>query len=354
MDCKRSLRVKGGPLLFALVLVGCGGGGTPAPPAPSNPIPSVTAVAPPSVTASANGEVITVTGQNFVPLSTVNLGTTSLATTFVSGAQLIASVPGGTATIAGHYLVTVTNPTPGGGTSTTSANLAIAPAIVSVHPANGPVGSTFSITTIGGDPNNPASNSVTFAQTGRTFSATVTAASKQGGGVVLTALFPQASLQPARQRRYRHRQRFHLPRTAWVPEAIHPSRSSLRLTHMRSRRLRRNKEPRYQWPCKGHSRASILVHVSLPMSRSYLSPILSFRRQISSQLPLLWAQVRRRVHTHSRRHPERPLFRLPSLYLRHRVPPPLCRAFRRHLLLRWGRSHSRGLVLLQGNKAVAP
>ena len=162
----------------------------------SYPIPSVTAVTPSSITASASGALITVTGQNFVPVSTVNLGATSLATTFVSGTQLKASVPGGTATIGGNYLVTITNPAPGGGPSTTSANLAIAPSIVSVQPANGSVGSAFSITTLGGDPSNLTNNSVAFAQTGRTFSAIVTAASKQGGGVVLTATVP-AGLAPA-------------------------------------------------------------------------------------------------------------------------------------------------------------
>jgi sugar lactone lactonase YvrE len=156
----------------------------------SYPTPSVTSVTPSSITASVDGADITVTGLSFVQGSTVSLGGLNLSTSFVSGTQLTAFVPGGDAIVAGSYPVSVTNPTPGGGASTTSAALAIAPVVTSLQPSAGSVGSTISVVTIGGDPNNPSNNSLIFGQTGRSFTTTVTGAIKQAGGVVLTANVP--------------------------------------------------------------------------------------------------------------------------------------------------------------------
>jgi len=51
--------------------------------------------------------------------STVNFNGSSRTTTYVSTTQLQATVPASDLTTAGTYPITVTNPTPGGGTSGT-------------------------------------------------------------------------------------------------------------------------------------------------------------------------------------------------------------------------------------------
>jgi hypothetical protein len=118
----------------------------------SYPTPSVLSVTPSLVAATASGEKITVNGKNFVHGSTVELAGSVLTTSFVSGTEVTASVPGGNGVVAGIYPVTVANPTPGGGTSANSANLTVAPAIVNVQPSGGTVGSTISVVVLGGTP----------------------------------------------------------------------------------------------------------------------------------------------------------------------------------------------------------
>src|SRR5271170_201514 len=75
-----------------------------------NPIPVVTGISPPQVNVGAF--TLTITGSDFVSGATVSFGGTTLATTFVSSAQLTAS---GTATSAqvGAVAVEVVNPDPG-------------------------------------------------------------------------------------------------------------------------------------------------------------------------------------------------------------------------------------------------
>jgi uncharacterized protein (DUF1800 family) len=92
-----------------------------------NPIPVLTALAPPSVTVGTF--TLTLTGSGFVNGAVVNFGSQALATTFVSSTQLTAT---GTATAAqaGNVPVTVTNPNPG---STTSAAINL---LVSVPNSN--------------------------------------------------------------------------------------------------------------------------------------------------------------------------------------------------------------------------
>ena len=97
-----------------------------------NPIPVVTGISPTQV--NVGTFTLTITGSDFVNGATVTFGSTTLATTFVSGTQLTAS---GTATAAqvGAVAVEVMNPEPGAissnnmsaqviGTITVSANVA--------------------------------------------------------------------------------------------------------------------------------------------------------------------------------------------------------------------------------------
>jgi hypothetical protein len=84
----------------------------------SNPVPSLTSVAPSSAAAGTAGLLLTVSGSNFVPNSVVQWNGTSRTTTFVSSTQLQATILATDIAAAGTAQVTVLNPAPGGGTST--------------------------------------------------------------------------------------------------------------------------------------------------------------------------------------------------------------------------------------------
>ncbi len=88
---------------------------------PPNPAPTITGLAttPSPVVAGAGGTVaLTVGGTNFVSgFSTIAIDGTPVATTYVSGTQLTATLPAFPRTGAGAYTVTVTTSAPGGGTS---------------------------------------------------------------------------------------------------------------------------------------------------------------------------------------------------------------------------------------------
>lgn len=95
----------------------------------SNPSPIVTALSPTSVIAGGLGFTLTVTGSNFVPTSTVNWRTGQNAarpTTFVSSTQLTAQISATDISGGGTAAVSVTNPAPGGSTSS-AVNLVIEP-----------------------------------------------------------------------------------------------------------------------------------------------------------------------------------------------------------------------------------
>jgi hypothetical protein len=87
-----------------------------------NPAPTLTAIAPMSVVAgTASPTSLHVTGTGFVPGATVWLGATSLTTTYGSFTALDATIPAALVTTSGSAPVKVSNPTPGGGDSTTIA-----------------------------------------------------------------------------------------------------------------------------------------------------------------------------------------------------------------------------------------
>jgi Big-like domain-containing protein len=90
----------------------------------SNPVPTITTLSPASKTAGGPAFTLTVNGTNFVGASTVNFAGAVRTTTFVSATQLTASILAADIATAGTPAVTVTNPTPGGGTSN-SVNFAV-------------------------------------------------------------------------------------------------------------------------------------------------------------------------------------------------------------------------------------
>lgn len=85
--------------------------------AANNPAPTLTALQPTSVAAGSAAFTLTVTGTNFLATSKVNFNGAALTTTYVSATQLTASVPAANVASAGTPAITITNPTPGGGTS---------------------------------------------------------------------------------------------------------------------------------------------------------------------------------------------------------------------------------------------
>ncbi|MCX6290225.1 MAG: IPT/TIG domain-containing protein [Bacteroidetes bacterium] len=85
----------------------------------SNPVPVLTSMSPSSATAGSPAFVLTVTGSNFMNGSAIKWNGTSLITTYISGTQLSASIPAANVATAGTASVTVFNPAPGGGTSST-------------------------------------------------------------------------------------------------------------------------------------------------------------------------------------------------------------------------------------------
>ncbi len=86
--------------------------------AQTNPVPLVNQPLVPTATAPGGaGVTLTVNGTGFVSGSVVNWNGTALATTFVNASQLTAAVPASDIATASTASVTVSSPSPGGGTS---------------------------------------------------------------------------------------------------------------------------------------------------------------------------------------------------------------------------------------------
>ncbi|HEY2861953.1 MAG TPA: IPT/TIG domain-containing protein, partial [Terracidiphilus sp.] len=104
------------------------GGGTSTPPLTftvNNPVPSVSSMSPASTPALGPGFTLTVNGSNFVSKSKVLWNGTALTTTYVSTTQVTAAVPTSGIAVPGTASVTVSNPTPGGGTASPALTFTI-------------------------------------------------------------------------------------------------------------------------------------------------------------------------------------------------------------------------------------
>ena len=80
-------------------------------------VPSIFSISPPLVQAGSADFALTATGTGFNANSTVNLGSATLSTTFVSANQLTATVTAAMIATYGWGAITVSNPAPGGGKS---------------------------------------------------------------------------------------------------------------------------------------------------------------------------------------------------------------------------------------------
>lgn len=106
-----------------------------------NPVPAITSLAPASVVAGTGG-TLTVRGTGFTASSRVWLGSTALATTFVSETELRAVVEPAHVPTPGTAGIVVVNPQPGGGVSAGAA-LEVhnpVPTLVSLSPAESTAG----------------------------------------------------------------------------------------------------------------------------------------------------------------------------------------------------------------------
>ncbi len=130
---------------------GAPGGGTSAslPFTVTNPVPTLTSVAPATVV-TGSGATVTLTGTNFVPGSAVLMGGSSVPTVYVSATQLTAAVPAGAPV--GSLAVAVSNPAPNGGT-TAAKTLTVAnsaPTLSGLSPSSAIVGSAATSVTLSG------------------------------------------------------------------------------------------------------------------------------------------------------------------------------------------------------------
>jgi hypothetical protein len=125
---------------MGLLVSGCGGnsGGGTTPPASSNPSPSITSISPVSATAGGTSFTLAVNGASFISSSTVQWNGSALSTSYVSATLLTANIPTTDIAAAGTANVTISNPSPGGGSSS-AVSFTIdnpAPAISSLSPSS--------------------------------------------------------------------------------------------------------------------------------------------------------------------------------------------------------------------------
>jgi hypothetical protein len=117
----------------------------------NNPLPTVTSLSPTSATAGGAAFQLTITGTGFVSgLSSVTFGSNAAIIpppASVTATHIQVQIPATYIASAGNINLTVTNPAPSGGTSTTSAVSAFAinnptPTLTSVSPVSGNLGQT--------------------------------------------------------------------------------------------------------------------------------------------------------------------------------------------------------------------
>jgi hypothetical protein len=130
-------RMKKSALLLILgccaSFAGCGSNNSGPPPV-LNPTPTISAISPNSSDQAGPAFTLSVVGSNFISSSSVQWNGTSLPTTFISSALVTANVPASDVAAAGPDAITVTNPSPGGGVSS-SLNFTVPCVIPSPAPA---------------------------------------------------------------------------------------------------------------------------------------------------------------------------------------------------------------------------
>src|SRR5258708_38628578 len=114
MSIKRDVCCLAAIVVISGFIAGCSG---LKPSTSSNPVPTVASLSPSAAPAGSASFTLTVSGTNFVSLSTVHWNGSARPTTFVSSTQLQAQITNADIATSGTVSVTVSTPTPGGGTS---------------------------------------------------------------------------------------------------------------------------------------------------------------------------------------------------------------------------------------------
>jgi YVTN family beta-propeller protein len=94
----------------------------------NNPVPSLSSISPSSTTAGSSDFTLTLTGSNFVKTSEIYFNNQQYSTTYKSSTQLETTIPANAVKTSGDYQVKVTNPSPGGG-ETSSLTFTVKPAL---------------------------------------------------------------------------------------------------------------------------------------------------------------------------------------------------------------------------------
>ena len=119
----------------------------------ANPVPAITSISPGTTTAGSPSFTLTVTGSNFSASSVVRWNGVARPTSYVRSTQLQASIPASDIASAATAQVTVTNPSPGGGSSTSLAFAVTpnnpAPTLTSITPNQRTQGTTVPVTVTG-------------------------------------------------------------------------------------------------------------------------------------------------------------------------------------------------------------
>ncbi|MEI6378216.1 MAG: YDG domain-containing protein [Candidatus Falkowbacteria bacterium] len=155
-----------------------------------NPMPTTTNVSPSSKNVGDAQFTLTVNGTNFVSTSVVEFNGSARTTTYVSSTQATAIIPASDLTVAGDNNITVTNPTPGGGTSnaqTFTVNNQV-PTTTSISPASKTLGAAQFTLMVNGT-NFVSSSTINFNGSART---TTLVSSTQA-----TAIIPASDLTAA-------------------------------------------------------------------------------------------------------------------------------------------------------------
>ncbi len=156
---RRRLQLSMLPVCLSWVLAGCGGGSSavPAPgpasppPAPAVGTPSIASVTPSSIVAGSPAQTLEIVGSGFVPASIVDWNGAPLATVFVTGTELKATLPASDVAAGAVESITVVNPTSIGGASPASSyNVnSPTPVITGISPQSVPAGAAAVIAVSG-------------------------------------------------------------------------------------------------------------------------------------------------------------------------------------------------------------
>jgi YD repeat-containing protein len=120
----------------------------------NNPAPTLSSMAPSTAAVGSGAFTLTVTGTNYVASSVVRWKNSNRTTTFISSTQLQAQILASDLAATGTAAVTVRNPTPGGGTSSSLTFTITAtnpvPALSSIAPTSAAAGgAAFTLTATG-------------------------------------------------------------------------------------------------------------------------------------------------------------------------------------------------------------